>query len=279
MNFIPKLVESCRSAQNSSDSKASSKKTTKKLVDDRVIASDSINTVIQVFDEVTHSMIATHSKIIVADDHPLFRDAISQILPQIVGDCEIESVESFQQLYALLNENPDVDLVLMDLHMPGNKGFMGLATIKAEFPAVAVVMVSASESSQIVQRALSLGVSGYIPKSAGFEIIKEALNRVLEGEIWLPESIKTEVELIDSHSQDAVAKIASLTPQQLKVLSMISDGMLNKQIAYELNIQETTIKHHVSAILRKLDVNNRTLAGIMYKELQVEDESQELKKA
>ena len=214
------------------------------------------------------------AKIVVADDHPLFREAIKQVFPQIIADYQIFDAESFFELQHLVKQHPDIDLVLMDLHMPGNRGFSGLAMFKAEHPQIAVVMVSASETPQIIRRAFSLGVSGYIPKSSPFEMIKQAINEVMLGEIWLPQEIQQEIDLACEQDDEFVSKISSLTPQQLKVLSMIADGKLNKQIAYELHIQETTIKHHVSAILRKLDVVNRTLAGIMYQQLQVEDSAQ-----
>ncbi|MBV1909835.1 MAG: response regulator transcription factor [Kangiellaceae bacterium] len=218
------------------------------------------------------------SKIIVADDHPLFREAMKQVLPQVVEQCEILEAESYYGLKELLEIHPDVDLVLMDLHMPGNKGFAGLIATKAENPAIAVVMVSASDSPKIIHRSFNFGASGYIPKSSPFEVIKTAISKVMLGEIWMPDDLKSEVELAKSPTDDALAqRIASLTPQQFKVLSMIADGQLNKQIAFDLNIQETTVKHHVSSILRKLNVINRTAAGIMYNQLQVEDDAAQVR--
>jgi len=212
------------------------------------------------------------SKIIVADDHPLFREAMKQVLPQVIDNCEVLEADSFFQLKDLLELHNDIDLVLMDLHMPGNKGFAGLAAVKAENPAVAVVMVSASDTPKIIHRSFSFGASGYIPKSSPFDVIKSAIAKVMLGEIWMPDELRSEVELANlSEDSQLATQIASLTPQQFKVLSMIADGQLNKQIAYDLNIQETTVKHHVSSILRKLNVINRTAAGIMYNQLQVED--------
>ena len=216
------------------------------------------------------------AKVIIADDHPLFREAMKQMLPQVINDCEILEAESFYQLQALFSTHQDVDLVLMDLHMPGNKGFAGLTLIKAENPAVAVVMVSASDTPQIIHRSFTFGASGYIPKSSSFDVIKQAIAAVMQGEIWMPQELKQEIEMSHSADDELAKKIASLTPQQFKVLSMIADGKLNKQIAYELNVQETTIKHHVSSILRKLEVVNRTGAGIMYNQLRVDDESQKV---
>jgi DNA-binding NarL/FixJ family response regulator len=217
------------------------------------------------------------SKIIVADDHPLFREAMKQVLPQVVDSCEVLEADSFFQLRDLLELHGDIDLVLMDLHMPGNKGFAGLAAIKAENPAVAVVMVSASDTPKIIHRSFSFGASGYIPKSSSFDIIKKAISQVMLGELWMPDDLKSEIELANSAEDiEFAARIASLTPQQFKVLSMIADGQLNKQIAFDLNIQETTVKHHVSSILRKLNVINRTAAGIMYNQLQVEDDARKV---
>ncbi|TQV73636.1 response regulator transcription factor [Aliikangiella marina] len=216
------------------------------------------------------------TKVIVADDHPLFREAMKQVLPQLIEDCQVIEAESFYQLEQCLADNPDTDLVLMDLHMPGNKGFVGLNLIKSEYPAVAVVMVSATETAQIVHRAFTFGASGYIPKSSPFDVIKTAISSVMLGETWMPEALAREVQIAQSEQDDFAEKITSLTPQQFKVLTMIADGQLNKQIAYDLNIQETTVKHHVSSILRKLNVINRTQAGVLFNQLEVEDSAQQI---
>jgi DNA-binding NarL/FixJ family response regulator len=216
------------------------------------------------------------TKVIVADDHPLFREAMKQVLPQVIADCIVVEAESFFELEQKLAEQSDTDLVLMDLHMPGNKGFVGLNLIKAEYPAVAVVMVSATETAQIIHRAFKFGASAYIPKSSPFEVIKTAISQVMLGETWMPEELKQEVEVTQSPSDDFASRIASLTPQQFKVLNMIANGQLNKQIAYDLNIQETTVKQHVSSILRKLNVINRTQAGVLFNQMEVEDNAQQL---
>jgi len=216
------------------------------------------------------------TKVIVADDHPLFREAMKQVLPQLIDDCLVIEAESFYELENELKANSDTDLVLMDLHMPGNKGFVGLNLIKSEYPAVAVVMVSATETAQIVHRAFSFGASGYIPKSSSFDVIKEAISKVMLGETWMPDDLARDVQIAQSEQDGFADKITSLTPQQFKVLTMIADGQLNKQIAYDLNIQETTVKHHVSSILRKLNVINRTQAGVLFNQLEVEDSAQQI---
>lgn len=211
------------------------------------------------------------NRIVIADDHPLFREAMKQVLPEVVAESEILEAESFYELQIILDNNSNIDLLLMDLHMPGNNGFAGLTAIKTEFPSIAVIMVSATDSVITIKRSYDFGASGYIPKSSSFEIIKQAISKVMGGEIWIPALLKTEFESTSQNENPLAKKISSLTPQQFKVLSMIADGQLNKQIAYELKIKETTVKQHVSTILRKLRVVNRTGAGIMYNQLQVED--------
>ena len=213
------------------------------------------------------------TNILIADDHPLFREAMKQVLPEVVSDSNILEAESFYELQEMLSIDSNIDLLLMDLHMPGNKGFAGLTSIKTEYPSIAVIMVSATDSAKIIRRSFDFGASGYIPKSSSFDIIKQAISAVLEGETWMPAQLQTEVELTELNDNDFATKISSLTPQQFKVLSMIADGQLNKQIAHDLNIRETTVKQHVSSILRKLKVINRTGAGVMYNQLQVEDGS------
>jgi DNA-binding NarL/FixJ family response regulator len=215
------------------------------------------------------------SKIIVADDHPLFRQAMKQVIPQAINGCTMLEADSFFTLKEQLENNDDIDLLLLDLHMPGNKGFVALNTIRTEFPSIPIVIVSASDSAKIIRRSYAFGASGYITKSSSFDTIKQALKCVMEGEIWVDEEVKSDLALAGSDDECFASKIASLTLQQFKVLSMIANGQLNKQIAYELSIQETTVKHHVSSILRKLKVINRTGAGIMFNQLQIEDGSKQ----
>jgi len=154
----------------------------------------------------------------------------------------------------LLEAQPEIDLVLLDLHMPGNHGLAGLAAIRAQFPAVAVVLVSANEDPQVIRRALDHGAAGYIPKSAGLDEMREAIHAVLACEQWLPPALRGPVERAGSLPGDAdlAARLASLTPQQFRVLSLVAEGLLNKQIADRLDVQERTVKAHLSAIFEKL---------------------------
>ncbi|RUO37880.1 DNA-binding response regulator [Aliidiomarina taiwanensis] len=207
------------------------------------------------------------AKAVIADDHPLFRAALQQALSETLAG-EVLEVESFPALQALLETERDVELVLLDLNMPGNKGLTGLTALRNLFPDILVVIVSANESPEVIRRAMAFGASAYVPKSSPLPMLKEAVSVVLNGDNWLPEHLRqTPANEPDTASEDFAYKLEQLTPQQFKVLSCIADGLLNKQIAWELQVQETTIKQHVSAILRKLGVINRTQAGVIFKDM------------
>lgn len=211
---------------------------------------------------------------IIADDHPLFRVALSQACAAILGsDATLLQAQTMAQIWPLLRQHPDTHFIFLDLKMPGSEGFTGLTALRTEYPDVPVVMVSAEEDPVIIKQALALGAAAYIPKSAPLELLSEAINAVTNGDTWLPPEMAGDVQnarvLIDN---DFAQRLEQLTPQQFRVLKMIADGLLNKQIAYEMNVQETTIKQHVSAILRKLNVNNRTLAGILFEKLKLPEQ-------
>ena len=204
-------------------------------------------------------------RVLIADDHPLFRAAMCQALGDIVGPHTLQA-STLDETLSQLEANPDIDLVFLDVKMPGNEGLIGLSEVRARFPDVLVVMVTALEEANLIRKALALGACGFIPKSASIECIAEAVERVLDGEQWLPESVANLTdEASEIETDDFSVKLAMLTPHQLKVLRMVADGLLNKQIAYELDISESTVKQHVSAVLRKLNVINRTKAGIAFK--------------
>lgn len=204
-------------------------------------------------------------RVLIADDHPLFRAAMCQALGDIVGPLILQA-STLNETLSQLEANPDIDLVFLDVKMPGNDGLIGLSEVRARFPDVLVVMVTAIEDTNLIRKALALGACGFIPKSASIECIAEAVERVIDGEQWLPESVANlNDEASETETDDFSVKLAMLTPHQLKVLRMVADGLLNKQIAYELDISESTVKQHVSAVLRKLNVINRTKAGIAFK--------------
>ena len=204
---------------------------------------------------------APATRLVIADDHPLFRDALRQALSSVVTSAKIDEAGSFEELTALLEQDSDVDLVLLDLTMPGISGFSGLIYLRAQFPAIPVVIVSASDDGGTIRQSLDFGASGFIPKRFGVDTLRDAIMKVLGGDVWVPAdtdlSLATDPEL--TRLRD---RLVTLTPQQVRVLMMLSEGLLNKQIAYELGVSEATIKAHVSAILQKLGVESRTQAVI-----------------
>jgi DNA-binding NarL/FixJ family response regulator len=207
--------------------------------------------------------------VIVADDHPLFRTAIKEALEADQGQTNFLEANSFESLQELVDQHKEVDLVLLDLHMPGVSGFAGLIYLCKRYPSVPVVIISANEDPVVIQRALEHGAAGFIPKSSSIDTITDAIAAVLMGEIWSPETTASNLPGNNVSEVKMAERMAQLTPQQFKVLMMMSQGLLNKQIAYELNVSEATIKAHVSAIMSKLSVNNRTQAVLAANQLSV----------
>ncbi|MFZ4809197.1 MAG: response regulator [Hyphomicrobiaceae bacterium] len=200
-------------------------------------------------------------RIVIVDDHPLFRGALSQALNGAIEKATIAEAGSLDELAKMLQVDANLDLVLLDLTMPGVQGLSGLLFLRAQHPDVPVVIVSASEEPGIIRRAIDCGASGYVPKSQPVERIREAVRTVLEGGIWTPAEIDLGAEP-DRETSELVSRLSTLTPQQVRVLMMLGEGLLNKQIAYRLGVSEATIKAHVSAILQKLGVDSRTQAVI-----------------
>jgi DNA-binding NarL/FixJ family response regulator len=203
----------------------------------------------------------TGYRFVIADDHPLFRGALKQALAGMAESTEILEAGDFDVTKTLVTENEDLDLVLLDLTMPGASGLSGLIALRALHQSVPLVVVSAHDDPVTIRRALELGASGFISKSASIEEIRSAVATVLSGGIVSPANIELGTER-DPEVSDLIRRLLSLTPQQTRVLGMLAEGLLNKQIAYELNVSEATIKAHVSAILQKLGVDSRTQAVI-----------------
>jgi len=201
------------------------------------------------------------TSILVADDHPLYRDALVSAIGGLAGSCKVEVSGSFDEAIRFLESGNTLDLVLLDLNMPGSRGLSGLAQMRSQFPAIPVVVVSATEDAGTIRRSIAMGAAGYVPKSSSIEKMREAIARVLEGEVYAPEEIDLEFGP-DNDEADLIKRLKSLTPQQTRVLGMLAEGLLNKQIAYELSVSEATVKAHVSAILLKLNVDSRTQAVI-----------------
>lgn len=199
--------------------------------------------------------------IIIADDHPLFRGALRQALAGLDEPFDIVEAGDFNQTRDAVLAHEEADLLLLDLTMPGVSGLSGLIALRSEFVALPVVVVSASEDAATVRRSLDLGASGFIPKSASIEGIRSSVRAVLDGGIATPDGI--DFAAVDHSAEaDLVKRLQALTPQQSRVLGMLAEGLLNKQIAYELGVSEATIKAHVSAVLQKLGVDSRTQAVI-----------------
>lgn len=208
-------------------------------------------------------------KVIVADDHPLFRTAIKEALQESQGETAFLEANSFETLQVLVDDNQDVDLVLLDLHMPGVSGFAGLVYLCNRYPSVPVVIISANEDPVVIQRALDHGAAGFIPKSSDIKTITNAISDILMGEIWAPVSVQSNLPGRNVSELALAERMSQLTPQQFKVLMMVSQGMLNKQIAYDMGISEATVKAHVTAIMNKLQVSNRTQAVLAASKLDV----------
>ncbi|HEX7815602.1 response regulator transcription factor [Dyella sp.] len=213
------------------------------------------------------------TRLLIADDHPLFRAALRQAAGESVPGCDIGEAADLDSALAALASEPDTDLVLLDLHMPGSQGLSGLAALRGQHPGVAVLVVSGHDDPRIVQRVLNHGASGFIPKSASPADICEAITTVLHGDRWLPQAWIQGIEALPNDPADAMlaARLARLTEQQYRVLVLLGGGLLNKQIADRLSIQERTVKAHVTAIFEKLGVRNRTQAGVLLQSLNLSD--------
>ena len=206
--------------------------------------------------------------LVIADDHPLFRGAMREAVSGLLARVEIAEAGSFDEVSKLLDRGGETDLILLDLSMPGVRGFSGLMYLRAQYPSVPVVVVSANDDPAVIRRCMDFGASGFIPKTLGIDEMRRAVMAVLKGEVWTPPDVDL-ASGVDAEGAGLMARLATLTPQQVRVLMMLSEGMLNKQIAYELSVSEATVKAHVSAILQKLNVESRTQAVIMAAKIEI----------
>ena len=211
------------------------------------------------------------TSLLIADDHPLFRAALCQAARESVADCSVRQASDLAGVLAALATDPDTDLVLLDLHMPGSQGLSGLAALRGQHPGVAVLVVSAHDEPRTVRRVLDHGAAGFIPKSASPAEIGQAIRCVLDCGIWLPPQLAAAVAALPANPDDTALahRLARLTEQQSRVLGLLAEGLLNKQIADRLSIQERTVKAHVTAIFEKLGVRNRTQAGMVLRALEL----------
>ena len=200
--------------------------------------------------------------VLIVDDHPLFRDALEVALETAFPDGATAHHASSLAEALTKVKDIDCDLILLDLTLGDTQEFDGLTRLMAASPGCPIVVVSATESPHAFETARALGAAGYLPKRMSLEDLSAALATALDGGQWFPV-----VETSASHGREALlARVADLTPAQRKVLSGLNDGLLNKQIAYEMDISVATVKAHMTAIFRKLGANNRTQALLIYKE-------------
>ncbi|MFC4765501.1 response regulator transcription factor [Dyella koreensis] len=211
------------------------------------------------------------SDVLIADDHPLFRDALQRAVLSALPQAKVHCADSVHSLLALVEQYPEADLLLLDLHMPGARGYSALAHIRGQYPGLPTIVVSGHEEAQVARRALAHGALAYIPKSSSSDEIVQAIRTVLDGDVWLPHALIGDGGTgLKADEEEIAARVASLTPQQFRVLTMIAEGLLNKQIAYDLGVSEATVKAHMTAIMRKLGVNNRTQVALAASQLAVD---------
>ena len=202
--------------------------------------------------------------LLVADDHPLFRAAVLHVLRERFAQYKTLEAASAATVSSTLQAHPEVELVLLDLTMPGARGFSTLLHVRGEYPEIPVVIISSNDQPRVIRRAQQFGAAGFIPKSAPAEDIGSAVQAVLDGGSWFPPMAAERSET----DADLAARLAQLTPQQFRVLLCLADGLLNKQIAHELGLAENTVKVHVTAILKKLECYSRTQAAVLVKSLE-----------
>lgn len=216
-------------------------------------------------------MMIQPQQVIIADDHPLFRQALLDTLKVQLTQTQWVEAQTIDELEQQLVTHQEADLLLLDLNIPGAHGFNTLIHVRNHYPQIPVVVVSAYEDQETIAKAMEYGAAGFVPKSTPVKTILEAIQKVLLGDVWLPEAFQS-----SSHCEqegDIAERVASLTQQQYRILMMFAQGLLNKQIAYELNVSEATIKAHATAIFRKLNVRNRTQAVIAIGQLDISDNS------
>lgn len=212
------------------------------------------------------------SQVLIIDDHPLFREALSSAVSLAFPTAHSREVSTLDDAISALEADRDFDLALLDLNIPGVQGFEGLLKLRTLHPRLPVLVVSGLENDQIIDEAITYGAAGFVPKSLGREVLATAITTIMAGDVYIPDGLKATVDSdAPTDKQQIIERLLSLTPQQLRVLFMLREGLLNKQIAYELDVGATTVKKHVSEILRKLRVHSRTQAVIEVSKLDQDD--------
>jgi DNA-binding NarL/FixJ family response regulator len=202
-------------------------------------------------------------EVLIVDDHPLYREALKGA---VIGACpagRFHEAEDVGGMFDVLSRHPHVDLLLLDLNLPGAHGFSALANLRGSYPQLPVIVVSAMDSLATVHQALAFGAQAFLSKSAHASAIRECIEAVLRGELVTPPGYSESVAVPDHAALDIAERVAQLTPQQFRVFSMLCSGRLNKQIAHELELTEATVKAHMTSVMRKLGAANRTHAVLL----------------
>jgi DNA-binding NarL/FixJ family response regulator len=208
--------------------------------------------------------------ILIADDHPLFRAALLQVIGQMYPGALLSEAANVAELQQRVDEHREIKLLLLDLHMPGALGYSALSWFTGHYPDTPVIMISANSHPETVRRAIDHGAAGFLSKSVDMTEMANCIERVMAGERGLHPGLNATATGATLQSLDVADALASLTPQQFRVVSMLAEGLLNKQIAYELNVKEATIKAHMTEIFRKLGVHSRTQAVLALGSLAVD---------
>ncbi|MFA3792302.1 LuxR C-terminal-related transcriptional regulator [Aliiglaciecola sp. SL4] len=207
-------------------------------------------------------------KFLIADDHPLFREALKGALSPLYNEVAFVESDALETTLDSIETCADIDIILLDLSMPGCENFYGIIRVCGDFPEIPVIVISASDHPKVISQAIGYGAKGFVSKSAAISSIAEAIDTVLNGGTWVPDELKSQIDSISSEQQEIALKVAELTPKQFQVLNYLQEGLLNKQIAYDMDVTEATVKAHTSAIFKKLKVNTRTQAVLLVEKLQ-----------
>lgn len=209
-------------------------------------------------------------KFLIADDHPLMRDAIQGALSHCFENVTFLKSDSLDTTIAVLRKNRNVSIIIFDLSMPGCDNFYGLLRIKELFPNIPMVVLSASDSPEVISQVMSFGAEGFIAKTTGTETIKEAIVTILKGGTWLSKASEKAILSVDNNAVDIAEKLKTLTPKQFQVVKLLKDGLMNKEIATTLNVTEATVKAHIGVVFKKLNVKTRTQIVLAVEKLQLD---------
>jgi DNA-binding NarL/FixJ family response regulator len=205
------------------------------------------------------------ASVLIVEDHPMFCEAVQSAVQLAMPGAMIREVSAIKELAKSAPDGESFDLILLDLMLPGVSGFDGFLLIRSKFPQSPILIFSALNDAKIAAQAIRMGAAGFVPKSASKKDLAEAIREIHAGSIYIPKDMDREVRALlveKRQTKDIASRVSELTPAQIRVLQLIRQGLLNKQIAHELGVGETTVKAHVSEILRKLNVASRTQAVI-----------------